>query len=142
LAAALEERCARAETEDARQRGLLEACFARISATLPACRWLARGAPRLANTMNLVHPGVVGPALVTRLDLAGYAVSTGAACMAARGEPSHVVAALGLEPGLALSAVRVSIGPGTTPAELDGFADAYATTVRALVGAPGAAPIR
>nr|MBA3685100.1 cysteine desulfurase NifS [Planctomycetota bacterium] len=56
-------------------------------------------------------------------------VSRGAACMAARGEPSHVVAALGLDPVLARSAVRVSIGPSTTAAELAAFAAAYVREV-------------
>lgn len=135
LAAALRERLAGWQEEEVRQRGLLAACFARIAADLPACRWLAHGAPRLANTMDLVHPGAGGAALVTRLDLAGFAVSTGAACMAARGEPSHVVAALGLDPGLARSAVRVSIGPATTGDEVEAFASAYVAAVRALTSA-------
>jgi cysteine desulfurase len=82
--------------------------------------------------MSLAHPGVGNEALLTRLDLAGYAVSQGAACMAARGEPSHVIAALGLPRELAVSVIRVSIGPGTGEAELTGFAEAYVAAVRAM----------
>ena len=135
LAAALGERLGGWQAEDVRQRALLEAGFARIAAALPDCRWLARAAPRLANTLNLVHPGVVSSALQTRLDLSGFAVSTGAACMAARGDPSHVIAALGLEPDVARSAIRVSIGPATTAGEIIDFAAAYVAAVRALLGA-------
>ncbi len=132
LAAALAHALAQAPAEDARQRALLTACWAHISAALPAARWLAQGAERLANTMSLAHPGAAREVLVTRLDLAGFAVSAGAACMARRAEPSHVIAALGLERALAESAIRVSIGPGTTCDELDGFARAYVREVRAL----------
>jgi len=130
LAAALDERLAGWQAEDVRQRAALDGCFTRIVAALPECRWLGRAAPRLANTMDIVHPGAIGSALLTRLDLAGYALSTGAACMAARGEASHVVAALGLDPALARSALRISIGPATTEAELEGFAAAYVEAVR------------
>ncbi len=116
----------------ARQRDLLETCWQTISTALPHPRWLAHAAERLPNTMNLVHPHCRNDHLVMRLDLAGIAVSTGAACMAARGEPSHVVAALGLDADLAKSAVRVSIGPTTTAEDLARFAAAYITAVTAL----------
>lgn len=131
LAAALEHDCDHLAAEDVRQRVLLDACFARIAAALPAVRWLARDAERLPGTLSLAHPGVSNDALVARLDLAGIAVSTGAACMAARGEPSHVIAALGIDRDLARSVIRVSIGPGTTEAEMDAFAAAYIREVAA-----------
>ncbi len=133
LAAALVEAQAHAEDEDIRQRLLLESTFARIAMDLPQAQWLAHAAERLPNTMSLAHPGIANESLVMRLDLAGIAVSTGAACMAARGEPSHVVAALGLDASLTRGVIRVSIGPSTTVEELDAFAVAYVREVRALV---------
>jgi cysteine desulfurase len=131
-AAALGEACD--ESERDRQRGLLEHLFASLLAALPEVVWLGRAAPRLPNTLSLLHPRVANEVLVQRLDLDGCAVSTGSACMAARGQPSHVVAAMGVPPDLARSAIRVSIGPGTTPAELEHFAAAYIRAVRALAG--------
>lgn len=86
--------------------------------------------------MSLAHPGAGRELLVTRLDLAGFAVSAGAACMARRNEPSHVIAALGLERALGESAIRISIGPATVSAELQAFALAYVREVRSLIG-PG-----
>ncbi len=136
LAAALGEAAAEAAVADARERALLAGAWARISADLPQARWLAHEAERLPGTMSLVHPGVRSQALVVRLDLAGCAVSSGAACMALRGEPSHVVAALGLPAALAGSVVRVSIGATTTAAELETFAAAYVREVRALLAVP------
>jgi cysteine desulfurase len=67
-----------------------------------------------------------------RLDLAGVSVSTGSACMAARGEPSHVIAALGIDESLAKSVIRVSIGPDTVAEDLDAFVNAYISEVKAM----------
>ncbi len=136
LAAALAEAATGAAAEDVRERALLAGAWTRISAALPQARWLAHEAERLPGTMSLVHPGVRSEPLVVRLDLAGCAVSSGAACMALRGEPSHVVAALGLPADLARSVVRVSIGGTTTAAELEDFATAYVREVRALLALP------
>ena len=113
---------------------MLARCFAQVQQALPACRWIAHEADRLANTLSLGHPGCSSEVLVQRLDLRGIAVSVGAACMAGRGEPSHVIAALGVEATLARSVIRVSIGHLTTAAELDTFARAYVAEVEAVIG--------
>ncbi len=134
LAAALSAAAAHAEEDDIRQRLLLESTFARIALDLPHAQWLAHAADRLPNTLSLAHPGIANETLVMRLDLAGIAVSTGAACMAARGEQSHVIAALGIPAELARGVIRVSIGHSTTAADLDTFAAAFVREVRALVG--------
>ncbi len=106
--------------------------WSQLSTRLPRVRRLGGGLP---NTLGLVHPGVDGRHLAMRLDLAGYAVSTGAACMAGRGEPSHVALALCGDAALARSFLRVSLGRGTTPELLAGFADACVAAVGALAGA-------
>ncbi|MBA2482589.1 MAG: aminotransferase class V-fold PLP-dependent enzyme, partial [Planctomycetes bacterium] len=133
LAAALDDALAHADSEAERQRGLLARAWSHLARELPACRWLAHDAERLANTMSLAHPGVANEVLVQRLDLAGVAVSTGAACMAGRGEPSHVIAALGIDDSLARSVIRVSIGPATRTEAVDTFVASYVREVRALV---------
>lgn len=134
LAAALSAAATNMEEEDIRQRMLLESTFARIALDLPQAQWLAHPAERLPNTLSLAHPGIANETLVMRLDLAGIAASTGSACMAARGERSHVIAALGIPAELARGVIRVSIGHSTTAADLDTFAAAYVREVRALVG--------
>ena len=125
LAAALTAAVEHQASESLRQGTLLAEAFARIQAARPRAVWLGQDAPRLANTLALGLPGLANEVLVQRLDLRGICVSTGAACMAARGEPSHVVAALGVPRDLARSVIRVSIGPGTTAADLHAFTDAY-----------------
>ena len=133
LAAALAEALSHVDEEDLRQRMLLESTFARIAKDLPQVKWIGHAAERMPNTMSLTHPGFANESLLMRLDLAGIAVSTGSACMAARGDPSHVIAALGLDPTLVRGVLRVSIGPSTTTADMDTFAATYVREVRALV---------
>lgn len=131
LAAALQVRCAATAAESARQRELLDKTFARIRARLPRAQWMGFDAERLANVLSLGHPGAQAEALVTRLDLAGFAVSRGSACMAAKGGPTHVIAALGVPDEVARSVIRVSIGWTTTADDLAAFADAYVDCVLA-----------
>jgi len=86
----------------------------------------------LANTLNVSFPGADGEALLMNLDLAGICASSGAACMVGSLEPSHVLAAMGLEPALARAAVRFSLGRLTTEAEVDETA-ARMGPIRSLV---------
>lgn len=135
MAAALQASLANAEAEMQRQAELIETCWSQISETLPAARFFARTSQRLPNTMSLAFPGVKNSALIPRLDLAGFCVSPGSACMAARGEPSHVIAALGVEKELAHSVIRVSIGSSTTADDMQAFAQAYIREIQSLTTA-------
>ena len=60
-----------------------------------------------------------------QMDLAGFAVSAGSACSSGKVRPSRVLAAMGLGPEVAASAIRVSIGPTTTRDEVLAFAGAW-----------------
>lgn len=77
--------------------------------------------PRLPNTSSLVIKGVDGETLLMRLDLAGYAVSTGAACSSGSPEPSPVLLAMGLSREEAQSSLRVSFGWENTLEEVETF---------------------
>jgi cysteine desulfurase len=91
-----------------------------------------RTAPRLPNTSHVALPGVEGEALLIRLDLAGFAVSTGSACSSGTVEPSKTLLAMGLPAEEALSSIRVSFGVGNRPAEVDLFLAALAREAAAL----------
>lgn len=80
-----------------------------------------RRQPRVANTTQFAVPGFDGEAMVMALDREGYAVSSGSACQAGHGQPSHVLLAMGIEPDLAKAAVRVSLGRDSSVEEVDGF---------------------
>ncbi|HXO27756.1 MAG TPA: cysteine desulfurase family protein, partial [Thermoanaerobaculia bacterium] len=91
-----------------------------------------RTAPRLPNTSHVAFTGVEGEALLIRLDLAGFAVSTGSACSSGTVEPSQTLLAMGLSPAEALSSIRVSFGTSNHAAEVDRFLAALAGEVAAL----------
>jgi cysteine desulfurase len=70
------------------------------------------------------------------LDLAGVAVSAGAACSSGKVRPSRVVTAMGARPEEASSAIRVSLGTATTGEEVERFLKAWSR----LVGQAGSRP--
>jgi cysteine desulfurase len=78
--------------------------------------------PRLPNTLN-VSFGCAGDSLMVLLDLAGIAVSLGSACAAGAAEPSHVLLAMGRDREAARCGVRFSVGPSTTPADVERLLD-------------------
>jgi cysteine desulfurase len=96
---------------------------------IPNSRINAARASRLTNTTNIRFPGVSGEALVIALDLAGFAVSTGAACSSGSIEPSHVLLAMGLSDADARASLRFSLGLGNTEEQVDSLVDALAAAV-------------
>lgn len=74
-------------------------------------------AQRLPNTLNVCVPGVIGEDVLARAT--GVAASTGSACHAGLTEPSPVLLAMGIDPTLALGALRLSLGRWTTDDEID-----------------------
>jgi cysteine desulfurase len=91
-----------------------------------------RGALRLPNTCYFALPGIEGDTLVVRLDKAGFAVASGAACSSVNPGRSHVLEAMGIDPALTRCAVRVSLGSGNSLAEVDNFLKALSAAVREL----------
>jgi cysteine desulfurase len=86
---------------------------------------VSSGAERLPGHLLALVPGIRAELLVLALDREGYAVAAGSACAAGDAEPSHVLVAQGISARDARSVVRVSLGPGTTEAEVDGVAAAF-----------------
>jgi cysteine desulfurase len=91
-----------------------------------------RSSPRLPNTSHLTLAGIEGEALLIRLDLAGFAVSTGSACSSGAVEPSPTLLAMGMPAAEALSSIRVSFGAGHQAADVDAFLAALADEAAAL----------
>ena len=58
-------------------------------------------------------------ALLIGLDLEGVCASSGSACMVGSVQPSHVLLAMGVEPELASSTVRFSLGTQTTELDIE-----------------------
>lgn len=91
-----------------------------------------KSVPRLPNTSHIALTGVDGEALMIRLDLEGFAVSTGSACSSGAVEPSKTLLALGMKAREALSSLRVSFGISNTADEVDDFLQALAEKVTVL----------
>lgn len=72
---------------------------------------------RIPGNLNIGIPGVSGELLVEAVS-EEVAISTGAACSTGSPQPSHVLLALGNEPELAATGVRISLGRFTTDHEV------------------------
>jgi cysteine desulfurase len=89
--------------------------------TIPNIHIFAEDSERLPNTVLFGMPEVDGEMLLMKLDQIGYAVSSGSACASGGKEPSPVLIAMGVEPTLAKSAIRISLGLGNTQKEISNF---------------------
>lgn len=90
-----------------------------------------RDSVRLPNTSLFALPGVRAETAVIALDLAGVAVSSGAACSSGKVRESRVLKAMGVDEALAKSALRVSFGWNSTTEDAERAAAAVAKLVRA-----------
>jgi cysteine desulfurase len=97
----------------------------RLTTLAPAARVFGGAAERLPNTSCIAMPGVSNQTQLIEFDLAGIAVSTGSACSSGKVGPSHVLAAMGVDPAAAASAVRISLGWASTPDDADRLVDAW-----------------
>lgn len=111
-------------TEIERQRALRDQLEADILAATPGAVIIGGQAPRIANTSCIAFPGFAAETLVIGFDLEGVAISAGSACSSGKVEASHVLAAMDLAPGVASSAIRISLGYATTAEDVDAFAAA------------------
>jgi len=66
------------------------------------------------------------------LDAAGFGVATGSACTTGSEDPSHVLLAMGVEPVLAKSTIRLSLGYDVTKANLSKLTTVLSKTVDML----------
>jgi cysteine desulfurase len=89
-----------------------------LLAAIPRAVVNGGGVARVSNTTNISFPGIEAESLLIALDLEGIAVSTGSACSSGTLEPSHVLRAMHLPPARVQSAIRFSLGPGTTDEEI------------------------
>lgn len=110
-------------------RERLESGLTALGATI-----FAVDAERLPNTSYFAFRDIDGETLVGKLDRAGFAVASGAACSSANPEPSHVLQAMGVAAEISRGAVRVSLGVGNTDADIEQFINALRVTVGNLQG--------
>ncbi|MBK7363485.1 MAG: cysteine desulfurase [Nitrosomonas sp.] len=120
-------RVSEASAHIVRLREYLEQGLSALGATI-----FGQNAPRLPNTCYFAIPDIEGDTLVVKLDKAGFAVASGAACSSATPGKSHVLEAMGVAPMLARCAVRISLGHDNTLNQIDDFLKAINTIVSGL----------
>lgn len=96
-----------------------------VIATIPGSVIVAAQAERLWNTVAIILPRHDNTRWVAKLDKLGFQVSTGSACATGKDGPSHVLAALGVDPLAARRVVRVSAGRETTAGDWQELAAAF-----------------
>lgn len=78
-----------------------------------------RGEKRSPANVNYSFKGVEGESVLLHLDLNGISVATGSACSTRKLEPSHVLTAIGVKPGVAHGAIRFTLSRYNTSEEID-----------------------
>ena len=89
-------------------------------------------APRVPNTSGMIVSRVEGEAIMLRLSMIGFAISSGSACSSGANEPSYILTAMGFDPGIAQGGIRVSLGVANTDEEVDAFLEAFPSVVARL----------
>lgn len=105
--------------------GLRRRLEARVLAIAPDAVIIAEEAPRLPQITAMALPGVPAATQVMALDLAGVAVSAGAACSSGKVARSHVLDAMGTPAAIADCTIRVSLGWTTTDADITRLLEAW-----------------
>jgi cysteine desulfurase len=124
---------ARADLGKAREIARLrDALEKETLAIAPDALVLSAKVERLPNTSCIAVPGVKAETLVIGLDLAGVAVSSGAACSSGKVEASHVLSAMGVPEEVAQGAIRVSLGFATRRDDIENFLKAFAELIGRL----------
>lgn len=121
------------QTNSARMAALRDRLEAGIKSAAPKAVIFGEDAPRLPNTTFFAIPGLKAETAIIALDLNGIAVSSGSACSSGKVQASHVLAAMGVEPSLSRSAVRVSLGWSTTEADVETLLTAWNKVVSSLL---------
>jgi cysteine desulfurase len=123
------------EHEPARIEMLADALLDYLLRTIPGLRLNGPRHARVANTINLTFPGVLGESMLIALDLEGVEISMGSACAAGAVEPSHVLTAMGRSAAEARSSLRISLGWSTSVGEITQAAEIIARVWRRVVDA-------
>ncbi|GIH45635.1 cysteine desulfurase [Microbispora rosea] len=128
-AAALRARAEEAEAEGRRLSALVDRIRAEVPRLVPDVEVVGDPVLRLPHLVTFSCLYVEGEALLTELDKAGFAVSSGSSCTASTLRPSHVLEAMGV---LTHGNVRVSLPRGVSEDDIDRFLAVLPDIVRRI----------
>jgi cysteine desulfurase len=100
---------------------LRDQIIGRVLETIPDSQLTGHLESRLPHHASFAFKDVDGNLLLTLLDAAGFACSSGSACKTGNPEPSEVMNAIGLSREWGLGSLRVTLGVHTTSADVDSF---------------------
>ncbi len=100
-------------SDTSRIGALSERLLTCLRAACPALRLFGPRRERGAGSLNVGFPGLSSEEVIACV-ADRIAISTGSACSSATAEPSKVLLALGLDPDVAATGVRISLGRFTT----------------------------
>jgi len=100
----------------------------RLESAVPAIQLNGHRGLRLPNTLNVRFPRASGNAILEGAP--EITASTGSACHAGGESASGVILAMGVAPAEAVGSIRLTLGRGTTPADVVTAADALARSWR------------
>ncbi len=132
MAAAMQATIAQRDDTVARVRRLRDRLADGLLARIDGAIETGERANRVAGNCHLTFDGIEAEALLVLLDGMGVYASAGSACTSGAVEPSHVLEAMGVSRARGLGALRLSLGPTTTDADIDLALDAVPTAVARL----------
>jgi cysteine desulfurase len=119
MAAALACTDAERAEEVARIGALRDRLVGGLTSRLPGVRETVPPTAKVAGAAHVMFESVESEALLFLLDEAGVCASAASACASGAMDPSHVLAAMGIERSWAQGALRMSLGRTTTTADVD-----------------------
>jgi cysteine desulfurase len=119
MAAALRVTCAERAADVARIAALRDRLVDGLLATVPDAFENGDRAAKVAGNAHVGFRGVEAETLLVALDRAGVCAAAGSSCSSGATEPSHVLDAMGIARGDALSSVRLSLGFASCERDVD-----------------------
>ena len=99
---------------------------------MPDCFENGAHPAKVAGNAHLGFRGVEAELLLVALDQSGVCAAAGSSCSSGATEPSHVLAAMGVDRADALSSIRLSLGFASTDADVDVALDVIPAAVARL----------
>jgi cysteine desulfurase len=119
-------------TEVVRIAALRDRLVAGLVAAVPGLRETVAPADKVAGSAHVLVEGIESESLLYLLDQAGVCASAASACASGAMDPSHVLAAMGVDRSWAAGALRMSLGRTTTEQDVDTAVAVIGDAVRTL----------
>lgn len=113
----------------------------RVLAMVPGAQLTGHPSERLPGHASFVVQGVSGESMLVALDVAGVAASSGSACAAGKDEPSPVLLAMGIDPGLSQTAIRFTLHEPLETSLLERLVEVMAAEVNTANAKRGDTPV-